>query len=730
MQIHNDVTKPLNEEAPANHSRPLLPDSIKGHVATRTLTQGQMNASLQTLLAISPDGILITDLNHVALACNSFFAKIFLVNVEDVPQMNVEELRSKVIPRLKDPQAWLDQLDEIYAVPDKVHEDELELTRPQRRIIKRKSIPLADQSGAITGRLWSFADTTDEKMRDLRRDILQRVSMFHHPDPSKVCQLICDEVAALYSSTSILSILDDRTMRFINVANPPSGMETVRSNTLDNSFCQLPMRQEAPVLVQDASEWEELSRIEPVCLGLSRYLGVPIKNTEGVTIGTLCFLDNRSEDVLGEEDVEFMVVLSNRISAEIERERLVAKRLEDQLLALEDKELALRQTEKVLTSINQMFALVGSERNNEELLESMADCISGVLKFESVAIFDVDGNRYRGFGHGYKGSKSAVKRKLNPLIERIIQTPTPQVLRMDRVPELAWTDLGWVTVVNIPIDERRIVLLLGSKEPPALNERFVQSHLHAIIDQTALIVSAHLLQSRLKEANETLRRAREQMIEQEKLSVVGTLAASVAHDIRNILSAIAIEVATGEDQPAQTLASVRSQCERFSVLSHRLLAYVRPRSLSSEQIDLKLVIERCERMLAAQARISGIQVSLDFPAHVPNVTGDPHRVEHLFVNLLLNAFQSIQRSSGKVRVAAKVDSRRVIVKVTDDGKGIAPERLANLFEPFSSSRPDGFGLGLYSCKQIAQEHGWVLTVETEVGIGTTFKIEIPLRSRP
>lgn len=699
--------------------------SVVPTVATRPLSSNHLNATVRTLLALSTDGILITDLDHVALACNDCFADIFRVNVDEVPRMNVEELRSKVIPRLKDPAAWIRQLDVIYANPEYVHEDELELTRPLRRIIRRKSLPLADADGNISGRLWSFIDTTESRMRELRRDILQRVSMFHNPDPGKVCQMICDEVASLYGTTSILSILEDTTMRFVNVANPPEGMDEVRSNTLDNSFCQLPMRQEAPVLVQDAKDWGELAKIEPVCLGLTRYLGVPIKNMDGTTIGTLCFLDNRSEDLLSEEDVEFMVVLSNRISAEIERERLVAKRLEDQLRSLEEKEITLRQTERVLTTINQMFALVGTDLAIDDVLGAMTDCIAGILNFESVAIWEIDQHRYRGFGHGFKGPKSKVKRKLNLFVDRMTQTSAPQVLSSDRIPELPWSDLSWVTVIQLPIQSRRIVLLLGSKEPPSLNERFVLSHLTAIVDQCALIFGAHLLQLHLREANETLRRAREQMIEHEKLSVVGTLAASVAHDIRNILSAIALEVATGEDHPQETLNSVRSQCERFAVLSHRLLAYVRPRSLSSERIDLSLVIERCEKMLGAQARISGIKVTLDLPQNLPIIVGDPHRIEHLFVNLMLNAIQSIQRPGGQVTLSAKLMNRHIAIKVSDNGKGIAPERLSKLFEPFTSSRPDGFGLGLYSCKQITQEHGWALSVESEVGLGTSFKIEIP-----
>jgi signal transduction histidine kinase len=108
---------------------------------------------------------------------------------------------------------------------------------------------------------------------------------------------------------------------------------------------------------------------------------------------------------------------------------------------------------------------------------------------------------------------------------------------------------------------------------------------------------------------------------------------------------------------------------------------------------------------------------------VPSVSADPARLDHLFVNLGLNAIQAMPKN-GSLVFSATADEDGVLISVTDSGPGMTSEKIAGLFQPFRTTRPGGFGLGLFSCRQIARECGGDLQVESEIGTGTRFVIRL------
>lgn len=273
------------------------------------------------------------------------------------------------------------------------------------------------------------------------------------------------------------------------------------------------------------------------------------------------------------------------------------------------------------------------------------------------------------------------------------------------------------------------VILLGRDEAPSLGDQHHATHLLAVIDQVALLLATSRLNEDLRAAHADLQDAQQRMIQGEKLGVVGALSASVAHDIRNILASISIECSMTSQEPSVTLANVRRQTERFSVLSHRLLSYARPKFISRELVDLNDVVSRALEMLQTQIRVTGVQLAADLDPDVGAVSGDPHRIEHLLVNLMLNALQAVGTHNGRLGVVTERKGRRASIRISDNGRGMSADTIERVFEPFYSTTADGFGLGLYSCRKIAEEHGWHLLVESEVGKGSTFRIEIPLEER-
>jgi len=251
-------------------------------------------------------------------------------------------------------------------------------------------------------------------------------------------------------------------------------------------------------------------------------------------------------------------------------------------------------------------------------------------------------------------------------------------------------------------------------------------HFEALCDQISLLLATHVLQNELVLTNSELTEAHHEILRKEKLSVVGTLAASTAHDIRNITASLALLVAPGACDPDQAIVAVREQLARFNVLAHRLLSYARPRMVARQPIQMGSLVDGVLALTAAQLRISKVAVDRKIDPHLPEIYGDPHQIEHLLVNLILNSAQAMDATGGKLRVEAAMKGSQLRVRIIDTGPGIPREALPKLFEPFASTRANGFGLGLYSCKRIVEEHGGAIMAARNPISGSTFSITLPV----
>jgi signal transduction histidine kinase len=234
----------------------------------------------------------------------------------------------------------------------------------------------------------------------------------------------------------------------------------------------------------------------------------------------------------------------------------------------------------------------------------------------------------------------------------------------------------------------------------------------------------HHLEEGLKVTSQELRMAQDKLVQSEKLAVTGTLAASIAHDIRNILASINVQVSMGVDEPQKALSYIGDSLGRFNVLAHRLLSYAKPHQAVLEHLDLCDVLEKVTSLIEAQFRISKVQLKCEVPESSAVVMGDEGRLEHLIVNLLLNSLNAVS-AKGHVTVVIESHSDSISLSVIDNGKGMSPEIRERLFQPFATTRSNGFGLGLFSCQQIANEHGATIECISELGEGTTMKVTFP-----
>ncbi len=228
---------------------------------------------------------------------------------------------------------------------------------------------------------------------------------------------------------------------------------------------------------------------------------------------------------------------------------------------------------------------------------------------------------------------------------------------------------------------------------------------------------------------------RAQLAHAERLAAIGVLAAGVAHEINNPLTFVGLSAemllrrlqtrAAGKHE-IEEVESILMGTKRIAGIVRDLREYARQDDAQVGRCDLGAAIAAAERVVAHEIKARA-RLLVDVGA-LPPVLGAATRLEQVLVNLLLNAAHSIdeERADGEIRVAARATDRGVVVEVSDNGAGIAPDQLARIFEPFFTTKAAGAGtgLGLSISRDIVTRFGGELTAESQPGRGTTMRVTL------
>ena len=235
------------------------------------------------------------------------------------------------------------------------------------------------------------------------------------------------------------------------------------------------------------------------------------------------------------------------------------------------------------------------------------------------------------------------------------------------------------------------------------------------------------------------KRFEQQVRRMDRLASIGTLAAGMAHEIKNPLVSIQTfaqllpERHEDEDFRDNFGRVVVDEVSRINAIVQNLLDFARPRPYKPGRVELHGVLRRTLTLVGNTIRKK--QVELDYqPADAPvTVNGDSEQLHQVFLNLLQNALDAVEDPPRSIAVSAEVrpahpESGRghdVVVRVADTGKGVPADRLPHIFDPFFSTKEHGHGLGLAICHGILQEHGAEIEVDSEIGRGTAFTVRFP-----
>ena len=224
----------------------------------------------------------------------------------------------------------------------------------------------------------------------------------------------------------------------------------------------------------------------------------------------------------------------------------------------------------------------------------------------------------------------------------------------------------------------------------------------------------------------------------EQSAVVGRLASAIAHEIRNPLNYINLTLdhlrtALPPEDPKkretfERLAQqLKTEVARINTRISEFLNYSRPSTLELRPLDLGEAARDALQMVEVKAQESGIETRVEQAGEVPPVMGDAEALRSVFTNLIINGLQAIDGEGGSlvISISPEEGGRSARVEVTDTGRGIAPEDISKVFEPYFSTKDTGTGLGLAIVKKAVDDHGGTISVKSRQGAGTTFTIRLP-----
>jgi two-component system NtrC family sensor kinase len=231
------------------------------------------------------------------------------------------------------------------------------------------------------------------------------------------------------------------------------------------------------------------------------------------------------------------------------------------------------------------------------------------------------------------------------------------------------------------------------------------------------------------------RKIEEQLILTDRLASVGQLAAGIAHELNNPLTGVIgfSDLLLERDLPTdvkEDLETVNQEAKRAVNIVKGLLAFAREQRTEKALVDINSIIQGVLQIRSYEQRVSNIEVDAHLAIALPQVMGNGVQLQQVFINIIVNAEQAMieAHGRGKLTIVTEQVGDMVRASITDDGPGISPSNMKQLFTPFFTTREvgKGTGLGLSICHGIVTEHGGKLHAESEPGKGATFVVELPI----
>jgi|RhiMetdeSRZDD1v2_1073273.scaffolds.fasta_scaffold284867_2 signal transduction histidine kinase len=257
--------------------------------------------------------------------------------------------------------------------------------------------------------------------------------------------------------------------------------------------------------------------------------------------------------------------------------------------------------------------------------------------------------------------------------------------------------------------------------------------------EQARSVENERLYAEARRAYDDLKDAQQRLLQNERMALLGTFASGLAHEVRNPLNSIALQLSLLErriagaeprlrEQLAELAFVIREEIRRLDALVGDFLLFSRTSRIQLQPTDLDALVDEVTRLLRPEARGAGVTLRRKrVGGPVPSLTADPEKLKQVVINLVRNAIEAMPEG-GSVALESGLRDGRAVVEVRDNGPGL-PERV-DIFQLFVTTKPKGTGLGLSIAQQIVHAHGGEIAASSEPGKGATFTIVLPLEPAP
>jgi PAS domain S-box-containing protein len=216
----------------------------------------------------------------------------------------------------------------------------------------------------------------------------------------------------------------------------------------------------------------------------------------------------------------------------------------------------------------------------------------------------------------------------------------------------------------------------------------------------------------------------------EKLAITGKIARILAHEVRNPLTNINLSVEQLEEdlqteneyQPYFDI--IKRNSKRINDLVTELIENSKPTELKSSKLTLQSILKSTIELARDRAELKNIKIITDFENDHIEIDADESKLKIALLNILMNAIEAVEANAGEIRIAYKCENRKCLISIGDNGCGIQDEYLHKIFDPYFTGKSTGVGLGLATTRSIINMHNGKIDVETQVGKGTIFHIEL------
>jgi two-component system NtrC family sensor kinase len=376
--------------------------------------------------------------------------------------------------------------------------------------------------------------------------------------------------------------------------------------------------------------------------------------------------------------------------------------------------------------------------DREKLLRELADTLMRVLQLDRVAIFLQAPDQAYHLQHSAGIAPTSEEFAKGDVFVRLLARRAETVLREELEASAASSELAtirnlyranaWEVSMPLGISDKLIGFVnLGRKRSLEVFSSGDLELLNTLAAEAAIALENARLYEELKKSQDIIRRA-------DRLSALGTLAAGIAHEVRNPLVSIqtffqlAPQRLDDHEFSTTFLNTTAGEVKRIANLITELLSFARLPTPAFGPLDLNAAVERVVTLLEPQAKNQKVTLTSGLAPALPLVHADGDQIKQVLVNLILNAIQATE-PGGAVSISSRTmrngNANLVQLEIRDTGAGIPPDHLEEIFNPFFTTKAKGTGLGLPIAHQIVTEHGGSIMVESREGEGTTVFVNLP-----